>query len=162
MAIDKKADGPRLPNYMATTLIMIAVVGIVSVAISQGWLELDQDPVHLTVTAPEKVILPREGDVPFSYTVNLKNNTDDPILLEASTPCRVHRWFVADRGGNFVQGEPEEVCAQVVMNADLTPESYLEDVNAITLDAARYTSGAEYQLMVRYWGYDRIHLFTAE
>ena len=76
MAIDKKADGPRLPNYMATTLIMIAVVGIVSVAISQGWLELDQDPVHLTVTAPEKVILPREGDVPFSYTVNLKNNTE--------------------------------------------------------------------------------------
>ena len=157
-----KLDGPRIPNYMAPTLIMIAVVGIVSVAITQGWLELDQDPVHLTVTAPEKVILPREGYVPLSYTVNLKNNTEETVFLEASNPCRVHRWFVADQGGNFVQGEPEEGCAQVIMNADLTAESFLEDVNGIELDSVRYQAGSQYQLMVRYWGYDRIHIFTVE
>jgi len=141
---------------------MIAVVGIISVAVTQGWINLDEDPVHLAVTAPEKVILPRRGEVPFSYTVNLKNNTDETVLLEASDPCRIHRWFVADSGGNFVQGEPEETCAQVVMNADLAPDSYVEDVNEIMLDAVRYQSGAQYQLMVRYWGYDRIHVFEAE
>lgn len=159
---DKSNPRAGIPNFMATTLIMIAVVGIVSVAISQGWLNLDEDPVHLTVTAPEAVTLPPRGDVPLTYTVNLKNNTDDPVLLEASTPCRIHRWFVADQGGNFVQGEPKEACTEVMMQADLVPNSFLEDENQILLDAARYQSGADYQLMVRFWGYERIHVFTAQ
>ena len=154
--------GPAGRNYFATSLIMLAVVGIIAIAVSEGWINLDEDPVHLTVTAPEKVIMPRDGEVPLIYTVNLKNNTDDPVLLEARDPYRIHRWFVADGGGNFVQGEPKETCAQVVMNADLTPESMVEDTNEIALDAERYTPGASYQLMVSYWGYEKIHVFEVE
>ncbi|MEQ8745657.1 hypothetical protein [Pyruvatibacter sp.] len=150
------------PNYMTTTLIMLAAVGALAVAISQGWLNLDEDPIHLTVTAPQTVILPRSGEVPLTYTVKLQNNTDDPELLEARTPCHIHRWFVADGGGNFVQGEPKEDCAQVVMNADLQPETFVEDTNEILLDAARYTPGDSYQMMVSYWGYERIHVFDVE
>jgi len=155
---------PRGPNYMATTLIMLAVVGLLAVAISQGWLDLDEDPVHLTLTAPDTVTLPGDGsgDVPVMYTVSLKNNTDDAVLLQAATPCRIHRWFIADSDGNFVQGEPRESCADVVMNADLVPDSMLEDSNEIALDAARYQPGGRYQLMVSYWGYERVHVFTAE
>lgn len=155
------SGGPRGPSYMTTTLIVLLAVGLVAVAITQGWIDIDQDPVHLTVTAPETVTLTpdAEGNVPLVYTVNLRNNTGDPVLLEASTPCRIHRWFVADAGGNFVQGEPKETCAQVVMNADLDPDTMVEDTNAIALDANRYTPGASYQLMVSYWGYERLHTF---
>lgn len=159
---EKSKSGAIGPNPLASTLAIFAVIGLISVAVTQGWIDLDEDPVHLAVTAPETVILPARGDVPLTYTVNLKNNTDDPIILEAATPCRIHRWFVADSTGQFVQGEPEESCAQVVMNADLTPDSYVEDSNEILLDAARYTAGNQYQLMVRYWGHDRIHVFKTE
>ena len=159
---EKSKSGATGPNPLASTLAIFAVVGIASIAITQGWIEFDEDPIQLTLTAPEKVILPARGDVPLTYTVNLKNNTEEPVVLEATNPCRIHRWFVADAGGNFVQGEPEETCAQVVMNADLTPSSFVEDTNEIMLDAARYKAGDQYQLMVRFWGYDKVHVFESE
>ena len=153
--------GWRGPNFMTTTLAMLLVVGLIAVAITQGWVEIDQDPVHLTVTAPESVTFAPDanGEISLTYTANLKNNTDDLVLLEASTPCRIHRWFVADAGGNFVQGEPRESCAQVIMNADLAPDTVVEDTVTLALDARRYTRGASYQIMVSSWGYERFHTF---
>lgn len=148
------------PRFMVTTLITLLAAGALALAISQGWVT-DEDPVQLTVTAPAQVTLPPDGagDVPFTYAVSLKNNTDETVWLEVANPCRIHRWFVADRGGNFVQGEPRETCTQAVMTAQLAPGAVLEDENTIALDARRYTRGERYQLMVSFWGHERIHVF---
>ncbi len=162
MSMSSRPD-PQGPNYMRYTLIILAIVGMIAIAVSTGMVQLEDD-IQITVEAPETVTMPPSGtgNMILAYTVSLKNNTEEGHLLEANDPCDVNRWLVADEGGNFVQGEGEEICPQVVMTANLGPGDRVEETVEVPLDAVRYERGGRYQMLMSYWGYEERIIFTVE
>ena len=135
-----------------TTIALVVGIAILGYSLDSGSLKLDEEP-GLAVELEQ--VSPSTGPDPVQFRVRprIANLTDDPLELTAANPCKVFRWVLVDSAGEFIQSQPAEVCAEVVVTNRIEPGYQLEDEFLIELDPKRVTPGGQYQLMMQFWNH---------
>ena len=159
---------PNQPNrgltrqWMGRTLLWLALIIAIGYAVGRSEFVFNTAPIAVEVETPRTVVIDPATPVAYLPVVaKIKNNTDEPVGLEAPSPCEVFRWFVTTTDGEFVQSKEKEPCAQLTMNAYLDPGDIAKEQVDVALDATRFTPDSRYILIYRYWGYeDRVSFRT--
>ncbi len=155
-------DDATRQAFYRTAMWIVLIVGTVY-TIGQSDLIESYTPLAVKIEMPEKIIFPKSNaTVSLPINLQLKNNTQEIALLEVPTPCKIIRWYITNKAGDFVQAPAEETCSQIVMKASLPAGQFSQDELLIPLDASRYVVGIQYKLMVRYWGQDGTKDFNVE
>lgn len=149
-------------QWMGRTLLWLALIVAVGYAVGRSEFVFNTGPIAVQVETPRTVVIdPASPIAVLPVVAKIKNNTDEPVALEAPSPCEVFRWFVTSTDGEFVQSKEKGLCAQVIMNAYLNPDDVAKEQIDIALDAARFSPDSRYILIYRYWGYeDRVSFRT--
>lgn len=150
-------------RWVGRTLLWLLLIVAIGYTAGNTDFLFNNEPIAIEVETPRSVTL-HEGEqfAVMSVTAKIRNNTDEPVTLQAATPCHVFRWFIAAPNGEFVQSKLEENCAQLVMSAYLQPGEKAKEQIEIPLDPPRYVAGERYILVYRYWGYEDRVSFRVE
>jgi hypothetical protein len=144
-----KADVSQ--RMMNMSFAMLAAVGVIAYFIYSGNV-LPDEPVKLIVTAEQGAAMP-DKPIPLDVTVRLENNGKDGLALTAPTQCDVFRWFLTGTNKEFVEAQPEGVCAQVTVANYLESHHAMTEKYTVALDQTRVHPG-DYLFFVRYWGHE--------
>lgn len=149
-------------QWMGRTLLWLALIVAIGYTVGRSEFVFNTAPIAIEVETPRTVVIDPAAPVAYLPIVaKIKNNTDEPVGLEAPNPCEVFRWFVTTTDGEFVQSKEKEPCTQLIMNAYLNPGDIAKEQVDIALDARRFTPDSRYILIYRYWGYeDRVSFRT--
>lgn len=140
-------------SMISGSLVMFATIIGVGLLADGGYIDFGNE----TELVLETQALPRNGDViPLEVAVQLINRRDEPLPLEAPTPCKVFKWVLTTNAREFVQAKPEEMCPQVVMTASLDANSNTTENFTLELDARRLDPEGAYELRVSYWGVEGV------
>ena len=97
---------PNQPNrslirqWMGRTLLWLALIVAVGYAIGRSEFIFNTAPIAVEVETPRSVVIDPATPIAFLPIVaKIKNNTDEPVGLEAPNPCEVFRWFVTTTDG---------------------------------------------------------------
>ncbi len=116
-------------------------------------------------------------------TLRARNPHQRALRLRASTPCAVFDWWIlalADASpaaaehsspdspenlpekvaADIIQAEPNRLCAQVVVGAQLPAGQRREAAHVLSLEPQRYRPGGRYRLAYTFWGQPGHHDFT--
>jgi hypothetical protein len=137
------------------TVIFVAFVAALGFAVSRGALDYMANEVTLTIEPNRTVVDFNSSDAPeIQLHVKLKNNTADPVTLDAASPCKILQWVVLSEGHEFVEARSgrETECQDQPIHKKLEPGQELEEFYVLRLTADRFTTAGKYEAHVRYWG----------
>jgi len=155
----KAAENQLGRRLITSTLFMMAMAAGVGLLVYYGLIDLTPEEVALDVEIAQGTSPSDGSKIPFTVDLSLTNNTSETVALSAPNRCQVFRWFVMTPQEAFVQGEGEEICAQVMVSGTLDPDNVLTERYRIELDPKRVKPG-DYNLAVRFWDYEALEPFT--
>lgn len=150
----------KMPNMMATTFMIILIVGIAGFYLRDDG-RVGAGQIGLEVGAPLEHPLQQAYDTtPLPIVLRLVNNTEETANLNADGPCKIFRYIVLTADGAFVQSlATPETCADTRTRAALAAGAVLEEIRQVPLATKRYEAG-DYRLRVKFWNYEGEALFT--
>ena len=152
--------GQGLHPMIASPLIIFTIVIAMYLAVHYGYVDMSE-PVDFTVDIETQPII---TDNSYSIVVRprITNNQQTAETLQAPTPCDVFRWILLTNDREFVQSKPAQSCVQVIATTELAPKNYIEETVVLELDRRRVNLGEDYQLLVRFWNFERLVPLTLE
>lgn len=150
-----------LPPMVTTGLMVVVSISFVAyMMVTENF--NPSEPIALTLSVTQAT--PATPSTPIILTVDARitNNSDDAITLTAPTPCDIFRWSVLDSTSALVQAQPEQICVQMIMTAELAGNHHHDESFTIELDPTLVHTGGDYQLLVDYWGYKARAPLTVE
>ena len=137
-------------------VVFVGFIAALGYAVSRGAFDYMSNEVTLTIE-PNRTLVDFASSEPpvIQLHVKLKNNTGQPVTLDAQSPCKVLQWVVLTDEQEFVQARSgkEAECPDQVIHHTLQPDEQLEEYYALILTPDRFATEGKYEAHVRYWGY---------
>ncbi len=145
----------KMPNMMVTTLAVIVVVGLLGFFTRETEDRVVRDTVGLELGVPvEHPLLKEYKTISMPVVLRLVNNTDQKITLTADGPCKIFRFVITTKAGQFIQAVRQpETCTQSETTSSVEAQSVTEEIRQIPIATGRYTSG-DYILRVKFWNHE--------
>ena len=144
-------------------VIFVAFIAALGYAVSTGSFDYMSNEVTVSIEANRTTVDFNSTEPPvIQLHVKLKNNTDQPVTLNADSPCKVLKWVVLDSAHELVEarGGKESECPDQPIQQTVEPGRELEEFYALILTPARYATAGKYEAHVKYWGYKDVVAFT--
>lgn len=147
-------------------IFFVAFVAALGYAASQGSFDFLENEVSLTVV-PNRTLVDFGASEPpvIQLHVKLKNNTNNPVTLEAESPCKVIKWVIlAAPSMDMVQarGGAEVACPDQPIRRQFEPGQEIEEFYALELNPVRFSTAGDYQIHIKYFGYTAIVPFEVK
>ncbi len=139
----------KLPPIFGSSLVILALVTGVVLAVQFGWVAGADIYVEIKLDAPQT----SQTKIKLPVRLTLKNPSGRVQYLEPQSVCRTFRWFVLDERAGFVQSAPpNKNCIEGSINRGLKAWEEAEEDFILELDRKRYKQGKPYFLILKFWG----------
>jgi hypothetical protein len=157
MPVTQKTRYTIAQTILRSLIVISAVVAVVYYAIGEGMVG---EVLRVTAEGPDEISLAALANGPITVAVKLENKGAGATVLTVENSCKILRWIVK-AGDQFVQGMASERCPSADTITTIAKGGVIEAVFDLPLDAARYEAGADYEVVVEFWGQTGIYEFTA-
>jgi len=149
---------PSLFDWRRQVLQMIIFVGFIAAlgyAVSKGSFDYMSNEVTLTIEPNRTVVDFRSTEPVIQLHVKLKNNTNENVILEADSPCKVLQWVILTSAHEFVEARSgkDSECPDRPIRKTLEPGKEIEEIYALILTPERFELAGQYEAHMKYWGY---------
>ena len=141
-------------NVTLSSLVFLAIVGVVAYFIVTGKVDMNGDPVRMEASVAQTVNYAEDRAPVLTVDATVVNDSDKTLTVQAETQCKIFQWFLLDKDGSLIEAQlPNPNCADVPATNFVEPHHKMTDKFTLELDQRRVQPG-DYVLFIRYWGYE--------